>query len=253
MSRPFRRPPPRRTEVVSVARLTPRLVSVQLGGDALAGFRIEAPTQHIKVFVPAEGTRELVLPERGPDGPVFPDGAPRPQMRTYTPRAFDEATGLLEVQFVLHGEGPASAWAERAERGDQVGIGGPGGRFRLDPEVPRWWIGGDESAIPGTPAEVHLEVDGPADEVPLPQADGATITWHHRTGEGTWGQPIEDALRAGAPGYGTHIWVACEAQAVRTIRRHLLQERGLPAATVTTRGYWRQGEVNHPDHDYGED
>jgi NADPH-dependent ferric siderophore reductase len=47
--------------------------------------------------------------------------------------------------------------------------------------------------------------------------------------------------------------VACEAAAMRGIRRYLIAERHLPAASLVTRGYWRAGEQNHPDHDYGED
>jgi len=39
----------RPVEVVGVRRLAPRLVSVALGGESLADFRIESPTQHIKV------------------------------------------------------------------------------------------------------------------------------------------------------------------------------------------------------------
>jgi NADPH-dependent ferric siderophore reductase len=52
---------------------------------------------------------------------------------------------------------------------------------------------------------------------------------------------------------GTRIWVACEAAAMRGIRRHFTSERGLPVSSLVTRGYWRIGEANHPDHDYGED
>ncbi len=33
----------------------------------------------------------------------------------------------------------------------------------------------------------------------------------------------------------------------------LLDDLRLPRAQVTTRGYWRLGEVNHRDHDFGED
>ena len=49
---PRRRKPPRPVEVVSVSRLAPRLVSVLVRGDALDGFRIEAPTAHVKVNEP---------------------------------------------------------------------------------------------------------------------------------------------------------------------------------------------------------
>jgi NADPH-dependent ferric siderophore reductase len=258
------RRPPRPVEVVGVERLTPRLVSVRLGGEALDGFRIEAPTSHIKVFLPAEGESSTALPIPGPDGPVWPEDAPRPVMRTYTPRRFDEATGTLEVQFVLHGEGPASAWAERAAIGDRIAVAGPGGRFALDPAAERWWIAGDESAIPAVAtllealpptaaAEVHLEVSGPEDELDLAAPAGIEIVWHHRKPADNWGGALADAARDASLPEGTRVWVACEAAAMRGIRRHLRFERSLPLAAMVTHGYWKLGDANHPDHDYGDD
>jgi NADPH-dependent ferric siderophore reductase len=262
-----RRPPPRPAEVVSVSRLTPRLVSVRVGGDALAGFRIEAPTAHIKVFLPAAGQTELSLPTAGPDGLVWPDDGARPVVRTYTPRSFDAESGTLEIQFVLHGVGPASEWAERAALGDRLAVGGPGGRFSLDPAADKWWIAGDESAIPAVAtllealpatatADVHIEVADAGDELALSSAARTTITWHHRHTPDAWGAELSDAARSagpGAPAAGTRIWVACEAAAMRGIRRYFLAEREWSARSLVTRGYWRLGEANHPDHDYGDD
>lgn len=40
---------------------------------------------------------------------------------------------------------------------------------------------------------------------------------------------------------------------MRRIRRYLVEETGVDPAHLHTRGYWRQGEVNYPDHDYGND
>jgi NADPH-dependent ferric siderophore reductase len=40
---------------------------------------------------------------------------------------------------------------------------------------------------------------------------------------------------------------------MRRIRRHLLAERALNRDHVVTRGYWKLGEVDHPDGDYGQD
>lgn len=259
-----RRPPPRRVEVVSVSRLTPRLVSVWVGGDALDGFNIEAPTSHIKVFLPVSGQAAPSLPDFGPDGPVWPDDAFRPMVRTYTPRYFDQASRTLEVQFVLHGAGPALEWAEQAAVGQQLAIGGPGGRFSVDPAAERWWIAGDESAMPavGTllealpataSAEVHLEVAGPDDEIELSSPAATSITWHHRRTPDAWGTELYDAARNSSDTDDTRIWVACEAAAMRRIRRHFTSDRGLLPRSLVTRGYWRLGVADHPDHDYGDD
>jgi NADPH-dependent ferric siderophore reductase len=248
--------------VVSVEPIGPRLTSVRFGGEALVGFPSPVPTAHIKVFFPDEAG-ELALPTLGPDGLVFPEGR-RPVLRTYTPRHYDPAANTLEVQFVLHGEGPASTWAEGAKPGDRAAIGGPGGRFVFDETVRHWWIAGDESAIPavgtllealptGVTAEVHLEVAGSEDEVPLPVPAGATVTWHHRRDPAGWGAELAAIAREAALVEGTQVWAACEASAVRGLRRYFLTERGWPREALTTRGYWRLGESNHPDGDYGED
>ena len=261
---PRRRKPPRPVEVTSVSRIAPRLVSVLVTGEALEGFAIVAPTAHVKVFLPPEGSGELVLPEQTPDGPVYGGDVPPPVVRTYTPRRFDAATRTLELQFVLHGAGPASEWAERAAPGDKIAVAGPGGRFVLDETVPHWWIAGDESAIPAVAtllealpasatADVHLEVADADDEIAFDAAAKATVTWHHRRSADAFGVELEEAARAAELPEGARVWVACEASAMRGIRRYFTRDRGLPVTSLVTRGYWRSGEVNHPDHDYGED
>ena len=247
-----------------MSRIAPRLVSVWVGGDALEGFATAAPTSHLKVFLPADGQTAPILPEYTPDGAVRAEDGPQPAVRTYTPRRFDEASGTLEIQFVLHGAGPASEWADRVGVGDQLAVAGPGGRFSMDPAAERWWIAGDESAIPavGTllealpdsaAAEVHLEVAGPDDEIELASPGKTTITWHHRRTPDAWGTELDEAARGAAIADGTRVWVACEAAAMRGIRSYLIGERRLPASSLVTRGYWRLGDANHPDHDYGDD
>jgi len=242
---PRRRKPPRPVEVVSVSKLTPRLVSVLVRGDALDGFRIEAPTGHVKVFLPADGQ----------DDPV---------VRTYTPVRFDEASKTLELQFVLHGAGPASEWAERAAPGDTLAVAGPGGRFTLDETAAHWWLAADESAIPAVAtllealpatatADVHIEVADAADEIAFDSQAKTTVSWHHRRSPGAFGAELDEAARAADIPAGARIWVACEAAAMRGIRRYFRNDRGLPPDSMVTRGYWRLGEANHPDHDYGDD
>jgi NADPH-dependent ferric siderophore reductase len=260
---PRRRKPPKRAEVVSVSTITPRLVSVIVTGDELDGFTDAAPTSHLKVFLPADGQDEPSLPRFTPDGVVHAAEGPPPVVRTYTPRRYDPATKALEIQFLLHGEGPASEWAQRAKPGDKLAVGGPGGRFSLEPAVEHWWLAADESAIPAVGtlldalpetavADVHIEVDGPDDEIEFAGPAKATVTWHHRQA-GVFGAELARAAEAAAIPDGARLWVACEAAAMRDIRRYFLRERGVPAGRLVTRGYWRAGEQNHPDHDYGED
>lgn len=252
-----------------MSRIAPRLVSVWVTGDALESFQIDAPTGHIKVFLPLPGQDAPLLPEFLPEGQVVAVDE-RPVVRTYTPRRFDPRTRMLEVQFLLHGVGPASEWAERVRVGDKLAVAGPGGRFSLDPTVRHWWIAGDESAIPavGTllealpesaSAEVHLEVTDADDEIELSSPAKTSITWHHRRaialpdGALGWGAELDEAARAAVIPDGAVVWVACEAAAMRGIRKHFLADRGLSASSLVTRGYWRLGEANHPDHDYGDD
>ena len=45
------------------------------------------------------------------------------------------------------------------------------------------------------------------------------------------------------------MYVACESGAMRRIRTHLLTEKNMNREHVVTRGYWKLGEVDHPDGD----
>ena len=138
----------RRLQVSRVTRLSPHIVSITFTGPDLAGFVSASFDDHVKLMLPPPGVSELVLPELGPDGPSFPEGAPRPVMRDYTPRRFDAAALELDIEFAIHGDGPAATWAAQAQPGQMVGIGGPRGSF-LIPEAFDWHLlVGDDTALP---------------------------------------------------------------------------------------------------------
>ncbi len=264
-SRP--RPRFRTLEVRRVDRLTPRMLRVTLGGAELDGFDQPTPTQHVKLIVPEPGQPRPILPE-----PTAPRGAPapggvRPTMRTFTIRRFDPASREIDIDFALHEEGPASQWAERADVGSLVALAGPGGRrYVVDQEAERWLIAGDETALPaiatileslpaGRRADVYAEVQADADDLSFASAGELRVTWLHREAHGeSSGELLASALRdVGRLDGRTRVWLACEASVMRRLRTQLLGMPGLDADALVTRGYWKVGEANYPDHDYGQD
>src|SRR6218665_3353075 len=108
--------------VVSNERITPRMARITLHDPDFARFRSDAYDDHVKLFFAPPG-ETLDLPVAGPNGLDFP-GA-RPEGRDYTPRRFDVERAEVVIDFVLHGDGPASSWAESAKPGDRIGVGGP--------------------------------------------------------------------------------------------------------------------------------
>jgi NADPH-dependent ferric siderophore reductase len=232
------------------------MLRVVFSGPQLEGFAWNGPAAHIKLIL-------------GPPGAA----GERPLSRTYTPRHFDAARRELTVDFVLHGTGPAATWAAQAQVGQPMVIAGPGRCYTLDAAA-RWLlVAGDESAIPAIATilevvpdhlrtQVLIEVNDAADEFAIaPARPNVSIGWLHRAQPITGHDPaapagveLTAAVAAYRPPAGAgRVYVACEAEAMRRIRRQLLVERGLPREWLTTRGYWKQGATDHPDRDYGED
>jgi NADPH-dependent ferric siderophore reductase len=171
----------------------------------------------------------------------------------------------MDIDFVLHGGGLVGSWAARAKPGDTIMVGGHSGPYHPDPTADWHLLVGDESALPAiatilevlpatTRAEVYVEVASTASEQPLESPAQLHVTWLHRDDHSKpVGQTLATAVHdAALPEGSGRAWVACEAMAMRAIRRDLL-DRGLAPATLYTRGYWQLDEANHPDHDTGED
>ncbi|MDB6012096.1 MAG: FAD-binding protein [Gammaproteobacteria bacterium] len=244
----------RRLTVHEVQHLTPKMIRVTVGGDELAGFLSMGFDDHVKVFFPPSGSGELVMPAMGPDGPVYPDGAPRPALRDYTPRHYDVAAGVLLLDFVIHEAGPATTWAAQATPGQPLGVGGPRGSFIIPTQFDWHLLIGDETALPAigrrleelprdTRALVVAEVDGPAEEQKFASAAPFEVIWAHRNGEPA-GDPtlLLQRLRSVSFPAGEYFaWVAAETQVARAVRQYLLTERSANKQWVKAAGYWRRG------------
>jgi NADPH-dependent ferric siderophore reductase len=189
----------------------------------------------------------------------LPDGR-RPTIRTFTPRRLDPDALELDLDIVIHAGGVAPHWAEAAEPGNPAAVSGPGRGSAIDRDASAYLLAGDETAIPAisqllevlpadTPVQVHIEVAAPDARLALPEHPGATVAWSDLPP----GAPPGEALVAAVVGAditpGTRVWVAGEAAAVQRIRRHLFNERGLPRAQATVRGYWKHGRTGDDEDD----
>jgi NADPH-dependent ferric siderophore reductase len=243
-------------EVREVSRLTPKMVRIVVGGEALAGFVSAAHDDHVKLFFPQPGQDQPVLPTPSPNGPVYPEGAPRPAARDYTPRRYDAAANTLTIDFVLHGEGPATSWAAQARPGQFLGVGGPRGSFIVPDDFDWYLLAGDETAVPAIgrrlqelPAGVRvmavIEVEDAAEEQKFETRTHLQLHWLHRKGAAAGNHALlQSALSELSlpPGEG-YAWVAAEASAAKALRRYLVDQRGLPKDRIKAAAYWKQGAV----------
>jgi NADPH-dependent ferric siderophore reductase len=252
---------PRLLTVHRVDDLSASMRRVHLGGPELEGFASLGPTDHAKVFFPPSGGEEPRVP-RIHDGRWADRDEPGFVFRDYTVRTFDAAAGEVMLDMVVHHHGPAGRWAAQALPGQRLGLLGPKSSV-LRPLDRAWYLlVADEAGLPALlnwldrlpdPARVTavIEVGGPDDEVPLPPHPGLAVTWVHRGTAPAGSAALADAVAGlpldvrSAPGY---VWAGAEASAVRALRRHLRDDRGLEPSSTSLSGYWRRGVANFDHH-----
>jgi NADPH-dependent ferric siderophore reductase len=242
--------------VVSVADVTPSVRRVSLAGTPSA---VAAAGPTVNVLVPRVGDPAPHWPRVAKDGRiVWPQGSHGISLRSYTARRQDADAGQVEIDFVLHGDGPAAAWAAAAAPGALLGVAGAGALGERP--AGQMLLVGDETALPAihrilaaaaptTRGVALLEVAGPAEEQPLPAPPGVTVRWLHRGASA----PGENTLLADAvaaldrpEGDDVFAWVAAESGVVRAIRADLRGRWGLSRSQHHAIGYWRRGRAMSP-------
>ena len=242
-------------EIVSVTDITPRMRRIRVAGPELAGFQSPGHADHVKLFLPADG-KPIPRPQSTSEGLAFPDEVPRPFLRDYTPRTFDPVALTLDLDFVLHGDGPASGWASVARVGDPLMIGGPRGSIRI-PDAFDWYLlAGDETALPaigrrieelpaGTKVLACIEVADAAEMQVFDTSADVQIHWLYRDGREAGAEDlIQPAIAAiDFPAGDGFAFVAGEARMAKSVRTHLVGERGFNHDWVRAPGYWVRGEA----------
>jgi len=243
-----RRAAPRLARVVRSARLSPNLLRITFGGEAMADYPDGRASANLKLLLPNEGQDEAsYLASLAGEGP-------RPVKRTYTVLDYRADVGELDIDFALHdGPGPATRWALTARPGQRIGITEPGGTKLVDPAAEWFLLAGDMSALPAIEANLRLlpgdatghvviEIIDDADRRTLTAPAGMVFRWLVDPRPGTGESALADAVRALPWQAGTpSVWIAGETGAVRELRRWLIEERRLESAQRYTSGYWQRG------------
>lgn len=175
--------------------------------------------------------------------------------RSYTVRNVDSHAGTLDIDFVVHGDkGVAGPWAQQAQPGDQVFLGGVGGGYRPAAHAPWHLLIGDESALPAIAAAleeipagavVHAFIEIADADQRIDLAHPNSITWVPRKVAGhrpaPYGKLLAQAVQEfDLPEDPGHVFLHGEANMVRELRRHL-RAKGYPMTAMSISGYWRDG------------
>lgn len=246
-------------EVIAVTDITPLMRRVRLKGD-MEGFASVGHADHIKAFFFPEGVEPRVVPI-GERGAEFAPGE-RPEMRDYTPRAWSVPEGWIDIDFVLHGDGPASTWAADAEIGSKLVIGGPRGSLVIPPAFDWYLLAGDETALPalgrrieelpaGSKVVAVIEVADAAEEQAFATAADLSLHYVHRDGAaaGTTSLILDAIKTLTFPTGVAYAYVAGEVGMSQSVRAHLTEARGFEAQYIKAAGYWRLGVADaHEDH-----
>jgi len=233
----------RKLQVLRITDITPRMRRVTLHGPELAGFISLGTDDHVKLLFATTPQEQAALdsfmPGQNSEGP-------KPAMRDYTPRRYDAASGELDIDFVLHGEGPAATWAAQAQAGQFLYIAGPRGSMIVPDMFDSYLLIGDETALPAIArrleelpanrrAQVVIEIEDAAERQTLNSKAQVDVIWVLR-GERDL---LEVTRQLTLPEGKLYAWVATESGLSRKVRRVLLDEFGLDEASVKAAGYWR--------------
>ncbi|MFJ3482133.1 siderophore-interacting protein [Pseudomonas sp. NPDC090202] len=236
----------RKLQVLRVTDITPRMRRITLHGPELTGFISLGTDDHVKLLFATTPEEQAALDNFMPGSS---NDGPRPAMRDYTPRRYDAASGELDIDFVLHGDGPAATWAAQAEAGQFLYIAGPRGSMIVPDMFDSYLLIGDETALPAIARRLEelpegrrvlaaVEIEDLAERQTFVSKAEVEVIWVVR-GE----QDLLDVTRQlTLPEGDLYAWVATESALSRKVRRVLLDEFKLDEAAVKAAGYWRLSE-----------
>jgi NADPH-dependent ferric siderophore reductase len=211
--------------VRGVVERTPRMREISLTSPELAEFSW-LPGQDVSLgFTTAAGTVR----------------------RRYSIRRLDSHRRTLDIDVVMHGDGPGMRWAQQAQPEMAIDAIAPRGKITLVPGADRHLFAGDATAVAAALAMIEalpnpahalgfFLVDDRAEQQEVPP--GSRVEWRYREDD------LRDALRqADLQNHAAHAYLAGEVGLVTALKADLLA-RGWTTERISAKAYWNRGRAN---------
>lgn len=216
--------------VVKKAYVTPNMLRVTLGGSDVTTLPKEQESAYVKLIFPTESGK---------------------LMRTYTIR--HQRAEEIDIDFMLHDKaGPASTWAQEAQEGDTILIGGPGPRKMINMPTNYYLLVGDMTALPAISVNLAelpdnavgnaiIEIVSEQDKQTLLHPAGINVQWVINPTPGQDKKALLEKVQALTwHASETAVWVACEFDSMKMLRAYF-KEQGVLKEQFYISSYWKLG------------
>ncbi|MBV8325143.1 siderophore-interacting protein [Chryseobacterium sp.] len=241
--------------VVRKEYVTPHYIRIFLTGEKVPLIANTTIGVNNKILVPPKGINRIYFPEFDDEKMQWkPQPVEiRPYIRTYTHRGVDLDKNEIWIDFVAHGdEGPASAWAIHAKKGDLLGVLMKEGKTELYAKADNYFLVADATGIPVIASILEdlppsakgiciLEVDGKADEQELHTLADIEFIWLHNENPQCGSYLAEVVKQQALPEESRSGYVAAEFSSVKKIRNYLRKEKQWKQEELYAYSYWKSG------------
>lgn len=175
----------------------------------------------------------------------------RSDKRSFTPRTLDPRATTMTVDFVLHGSGPASTWAEDAAPGDVIWAGDTRGGYDVPGPGSHLVLVGDDTAIPAIATIIEaldesvrttaiLEIVARTEEREITDVRPLDPIWVHRGDDpSNTGVLTMNLLETLSVPDDAFWWIAGERQVMLEMRDRLRDDVGVTRDRLSVNAYWR--------------
>src|SRR5438270_11137699 len=176
--------------------------------------------------------------------------------RRYSIRRFSSERGLLDINVVMHGDGPGMRWAQNVTEGMPIEAIAPRGKITLAAGTAWHLFAGDATAVPaafgmmealpeGTTAFGFFLVDDASERQSLQAAGNRrTVQWRYQSVEADPSTALAAAIRdTSLPATAGQAYLAGEVGLVSALKAALLVQ-GWTGDRIAAKAYWNRGRAN---------